>query len=115
MAARRTARSGLVVAGAEGAAGAGEDDHPHGAVGIGLVEGTVQLGFEIVGERVHPLGAIERDGRDAVLDLVEQILGSHCRFFLSWRSRALLGGVGGDARGIGSVGLDRDIDRDRAG
>ena len=59
----------LVVAGAEGAAGAGQDDHPDGAVGVGLVEGAMQLGFELVRQRVHPLRAIERDGRDAVLDL----------------------------------------------
>ena len=62
----RAGRRGLplVVAGAEGAAGAGEDDDPHGTVGIGLVERAVQLGFELVRERVHALGAIERDGRD---------------------------------------------------
>ena len=53
---------GLVVAGAEGAPGAGQDDDAHGAVGIGLVEGAVQLLFEAVRERVHPLGAVDRDG-----------------------------------------------------
>ena len=36
-------RCALVVAGAEGAARAGEDDHAHGAVGIGPVEDPMQL------------------------------------------------------------------------
>src|SRR5262249_26902652 len=67
-------RCALVVAGAEGAPGAGEDDHADGAVGIGAVEDPMQLGFELVGERVHALGTIERDGRDAVLDAVKDLL-----------------------------------------
>ncbi len=36
----------LIVAGAEGAAGAGENDHADVAVGVGLVEGAMQLLLE---------------------------------------------------------------------
>src|SRR5262247_1946071 len=67
-------RCALVVAGAEGAARAGEDDHADGAVGIRTVEDPMQLGFELVRECVHALGAIERDGRDVVLDAVKDLL-----------------------------------------
>ena len=67
-------RCALVVAGAEGAPCAGEDDHAHGAVRIRPVEDPMQLGFELVRECVHALGAIERDGRDAVLDAVKDLL-----------------------------------------
>src|SRR5215471_11740699 len=67
-------RCALVVAGAEGAPGAGEDDHADGAVGIGPVEDPMQLGFELVRECVHALGPIERDGRDAFLDAVKDLL-----------------------------------------
>src|SRR5262249_4715869 len=67
-------RCALVVAGAEGAAGAGEDDHADGAVGVRPVEDPMQLGFELVRECVHALGPIERDGRDAVLDAVKDLL-----------------------------------------
>src|SRR5260221_14171700 len=63
-------RLALVIAGAERAAGAGEDDHAHGTIGVRLVEDAVQLGFELVRERVHPLGPIERDRGDALLDAV---------------------------------------------
>src|SRR5215471_3195326 len=67
-------RCALVVAGAEGAPGAGEDDHADGAVGIGPVEDPMQLGFELVRECVHALGPIERDGHDAFLDAVKDLL-----------------------------------------
>src|SRR6476660_6845805 len=64
----------LVVAGAEGAAGAGEDDDADSAVGIGLIERAMQLGFERRRQSVHPLRPVERDGRNALLDAVEQLL-----------------------------------------
>src|SRR3984893_9072935 len=64
----------LVVAGAEGAAGAGEDDHAHGAVRIRPVEDPMQLSLELVREGVHALGAIEGDGRNALLDAVKDLL-----------------------------------------
>ncbi len=72
--ARAGLRVALVVAGREGAAGAGEDDHPYRAVGVGLVEGAVELRLELVGERIHALGAVEGDGGDALAHLVKQIL-----------------------------------------
>src|ERR1700730_17581128 len=64
----------LVVAGAESAPGAGQDDDADAAIGVGLVEAPVQLGFELVRERVHALGPIERDGRDLIRDLIAQLL-----------------------------------------
>src|SRR5256884_9338197 len=64
----------LVVAGAEGAAGAGEDDHAHGAVRIRPVEDPMQLSLELVREGVHALRAIEGDGRNALLDAVKDLL-----------------------------------------
>src|ERR1700730_17988586 len=114
----------LVIAGAEGAAGAGEDDHAHGALGIGPVEGPMQLRFEIMRERVHPLRAVEGDGRDALVDAVEQllILLLAARFFLvlilflghssSFRSWALFGGACDFVR---CNPLDRYIDGNDAG
>ncbi|MFN8556610.1 MAG: hypothetical protein U0531_04425 [Dehalococcoidia bacterium] len=45
-----------VVAGGEGAAGAGEDDSAHTAVGIGLVERLMQFRFQWRAERVERLG-----------------------------------------------------------
>src|SRR5262249_49045988 len=73
----------LVVAGAESAAGAGEDDDADGAVGVRPVEGAMQLGFKLVRERIHSLGAIERDGRDALLDAVDDLLAHPSSFPLA--------------------------------
>src|ERR1700746_1291280 len=67
-------RCALVVAGAEGAARAGEDDHARGAVRIRPVEDPMQLSLELVRECVHALGAIEGDGRNALLDAVKDLL-----------------------------------------
>src|SRR6266516_147620 len=64
----------LVIAGAERATRTGKDYYANGTVGVGLVEDAVQLGFELVRERVHPLGAIERNGRDALIDAVNDVL-----------------------------------------
>src|SRR5262249_2083790 len=47
------------------------------AVGVSLIEGVMQLGFEIARERVHPLRPVERDGRDLLLDAVDQVLVAH--------------------------------------
>src|SRR5215468_5625714 len=76
-------RCALVVAGAEGAAGAGEDDHARGTVRIRPVEDPMQLGFELVRECIHALGAIERDGRNALLDAVKDLL-AHPILSLLW-------------------------------
>ena len=55
----------LVEAGAEGGAGAGQDDDPDRAVGVRLVEGAVQLVLEIAATARSSGRTIERDGRDA--------------------------------------------------
>ena len=73
----------LVVAGAERRPRAGENDHLDCAVRVGLVEQAVQLGLERLGERVHPLGAIERDGRDLLVHAVEDVRPAHGASF--WR------------------------------
>src|SRR5262249_44633086 len=67
----------LVEAGTERVAAAGQDDHAHRRIDIGLVEGAVQLVFEIGRQRVHARRRVERDGGDAVSDAVEQILIVH--------------------------------------
>lgn len=40
----------------------GEDDCPHGVVGLHGAEGIVQFGCEFRIEGVHGLGAVEGDG-----------------------------------------------------
>ena len=73
-----------VEAGAEGPAGAGEHDHAHLAVAVGLQQVLGQRLQHRARDRVHPLGGVERDGRDVVGDFVEDFghrrrLGGHCR------------------------------------
>ena len=67
----------LIEASAERRTRAGEDDHPYRAVGVGLLERVMQLGFQIGRERVHARGTIERDGGDALFDGVDQVLIGH--------------------------------------
>src|SRR5437763_15705543 len=62
----------LVIPGTERATRAGKDHHANGTVGVGLVEDAVELGFEPVRERVHPLGASERNARRALIDAVNE-------------------------------------------
>ena len=58
-------------------AAAGENDRPHVAVGIGLVERVVDFRLEIARQRVHAFGPVQRDGRDLAVDAVKQILVAH--------------------------------------
>src|SRR5690606_24794120 len=53
-----------VPAGAEGAAGPGDDDGADPGLGIEGAEGVAQLGVHLEGEGVEPLGAVQRDRRD---------------------------------------------------
>ena len=56
-----------VAAGAEIAAGAGDDDGA-AIVGVGeAAEEIAQFGVALERQRVFALGAVERDGRDAIL------------------------------------------------
>ena len=66
-----------VSAGAEGPAGAGDDDGADAGLGVQGAEGIPQLGVDLEGERVEPLGPVERDGRDRGrrVDGVEERLG----------------------------------------
>jgi len=57
---------------AEAAARAGEHDGAAASIERERGEGLVQLGDQALAERVQPLGAIQRDLDDAVLDLFAQ-------------------------------------------
>ena len=56
---------GEVVAGAEAASGALDDDDADAVVGLVVVKGLVELEEKLLGERVHLLGAVEGDASDA--------------------------------------------------
>ena len=65
----------LVAAGAEGlVAGSGEDDRGHLDVVAGAIEGVAQLGERRRPEGVADLGPVDRDLRDRVAALVEDVL-----------------------------------------
>ena len=53
-----------VHAGAEGGAGAGEDDRPDAFFEVQVAEGLAELGEHRAGERVAPVGAVEHDRAD---------------------------------------------------
>ena len=53
-----------VAAAAEGPAAAGDDDGADAGLGVERAEGVAQLGVDLEGERVEPVGTVERDGRD---------------------------------------------------
>ena len=55
---------------AERPARAGDDDDPHVVVALGLGQHPAVLGVHAPGPRVEPVGAIQRDERDAAVDLV---------------------------------------------
>ena len=54
-----------VAAGAEGPPVAGDHDGADAGLGIERAEGVAQLGVDLEGERVEPLGPVERDGGHA--------------------------------------------------
>src|SRR5205807_2318364 len=62
------------------ATGASENDDAYRTIRIGLVKAAVELGLELVRERVHALRPIERDGRDGIVDLIQQLLAHPCSF-----------------------------------
>ena len=66
-----------VSAGAEGPAGAGDDDGANAGLGVEGAEGIPELGVDLEGEGVEPLGPVERDGRDGArrVDGVEERFG----------------------------------------
>ena len=71
-----------VLPGAEAAAGAGQDDHARIAE---VGERVAQLLVHRGGEAVEPVGAVERDPRDAVVQLEVDGLVSHaCRLAKEW-------------------------------
>lgn len=66
-----------VGAGAEGLAGAGDDQRVHAGVGLGLLDRGAQLRRHRVGDRVAPVGIVDGDQRDAVGDGVKHQLRTH--------------------------------------
>ena len=59
-----------VAAGAEGAAGAGEDHRAHAVVGGGRLQRIERAGEQVRAHGIHGLRPLQRDGGDSVLDLV---------------------------------------------
>ena len=53
-----------IAAAAERSAGAGDDDGANAGLGVERAEGVPELGVDLEGERVEPLGPVERDGGD---------------------------------------------------
>ena len=64
---------------AEAAALAGDDRDAHVVVGVDGGEGGQQLVHHRLGERVEPVRSVQRDGRDAVVDGVADLLEVHGR------------------------------------
>src|SRR5690606_28298524 len=55
---------------AESAAGAGHYDYPHRIIGVRCIKGGEQLTTHGAIEGVHPVGAVEGQGEDAILYLI---------------------------------------------
>ena len=62
-----TARGRKVVAGAEGATGAANDNDAAAVIGFEVVQGIVEVEEEFLGERIHLLGAVEGDAGHAAI------------------------------------------------
>src|SRR6266566_1734900 len=73
----RPAASAEVGARAERAAGAGDDHRPHAVVGIGRVERGDELVDRARGDGVEAVGTVQRDRRDGVGDVVQDLLVGH--------------------------------------
>src|SRR5262245_58379826 len=78
-----------IVAGAERASGAGQDDHAGGRIVLGVFQGRVQVTEQLAADGVEPLGSIQGDDADGTLEGVIDV--SH-RWF------SLLAGATGLAR-----------------
>jgi hypothetical protein len=59
-----------VLAGAEAAAGAGQQQHAHGLVGLELVQGVADFAVHGLGEAVQAVGAVQGEDGDAVASMV---------------------------------------------
>ena len=77
-----------VGAGAEGAARAGHDDDAHALILGGAGDRGGPARQQLRAERVHPLGAVERDRRDAVVHLVGDVLVLHANRLSAGRACA---------------------------
>jgi hypothetical protein len=75
---RRVRQVGEISAGAEGPAGARDDDNARRLVVSRSAHGVVELAQDGIGHGVALLGAIDRDQRDpVVVDLVADVRVSH--------------------------------------
>src|SRR5262249_41426001 len=73
------AAPGQVGPGAEAASGTGDDHYAHAVVGVGAVEGVDDLAPHRSGEGVEPVGPIEGQSGDAILDVVADLRVVHGR------------------------------------
>ena len=76
LAVRRDRRIGEILAGAEAAAGAGDDDAAHAAVGGRGVERGAQLAVHRAGEAVERLRAVQRERADRCRNALTRTSGS---------------------------------------
>ena len=79
-AARRDRAVGQVLAGAEAAPGAGQQQHARPTVGLDPRERIAQFRVHRRGEAVEPVGTVERDARDAAGVFEEDRFVGHCLF-----------------------------------
>ncbi len=73
------AAGGEICARAEAASRAGDDDHAHVVVGVGLIECLYELRAHRRGPGVQALGAVQRDGENALGNLGCDLLEVHDR------------------------------------
>jgi hypothetical protein len=66
-----------VRAGAESAAGAGEHDDAHAVVFCRRLHGVTHVALHDRRPRIHAVGPIERDGRDLLVHVIENVLIGH--------------------------------------
>ena len=66
-----------ILAGAEAAARAGQQQHARGGVGLHLAECVTHFGVHRVGEAVEPVGAVQRQPRDAAVLREENAFVAH--------------------------------------
>src|SRR5712692_2422617 len=59
------------------ATGARQDDHPHCAIGVDLMAGSLETAVHVPGERVARLRPVERDPYDSAPALNDQLVGRH--------------------------------------
>lgn len=75
----RAAATGQVCPRTKRAPGTGDDNGSHVVVGICSIEGVDHLGHHVAGEGIECLRAMQREGQDAVLQVVQKCVVGHAR------------------------------------